>query len=72
MPRYKYYDYSQTVMIAIELEKQITPGSFEYAIHKLAEERVKIEPFEKKLKNDETSRPAVGGINAGRRVVQRR
>jgi len=54
MPRYKYYDYNQTVMIAIELEKQILPGTLEYAIHRLVEERVKIEPFEKKLKNDET------------------
>jgi transposase len=58
MPRYKHYNYSQTVLIPIELEKQITPGSLEYAIHKLVEEKVKIEPFEKKLKNDETGRPA--------------
>ena len=58
MPRYKYYDYNQTVMIPIELEKQIIAGTLEYAIHKLVEERVKIEPFEKKLKNDETGRPA--------------
>lgn len=58
MARYKYYDYKQTVMIAIELEKQIIAGTLEYAIHKLVEERVKIEPFEKKLKNDETGRPA--------------
>ena len=58
MPRYKNYDYNQTVMIAIELEKQIIAGTLEYAIHKLVEERVKIEPFEKKLKNEETGRPA--------------
>src|SRR5665811_330858 len=58
MARYKYYDYKQTVMIAIELEKQNIAGTLEYAIHKLVEERVKIEPFEKKLKNDETGRPA--------------
>ena len=58
MPRYKYYNYNQTVMIPIELEKQIIPGTLEYAIHKLVEERIKIEPFEKKLINDETGRPA--------------
>ena len=58
MARYKYYDYNQTVMIPIELEKQIIAGTLEYAIHRLVEERVKIEPFEKKLKNDETGRPA--------------
>jgi hypothetical protein len=32
-------------MIPIELEKQIIPGTLEYAIHKLVEERVKIKPF---------------------------
>jgi transposase len=58
MPRYKYYDYNQTIMIPIELEKQIIPGTLEYAIHKLVEERINIEPFEKKLRNDETGRPA--------------
>ena len=58
MPHYKSYNYSQTTLIPIELEKQITPGSLEYAIHKLVEERVKIDAFEKKLKNDETGRPA--------------
>lgn len=45
-------------MIAIELEKQIIAGTLEYAIHRLVEERIKIEPYEKKLKNDETGRPA--------------
>jgi len=58
MPRYKYYDYSQTVMIAVDLEKQLTPGTIEYVIHKLVEERVDIKSFVDKLNNDETGRPA--------------
>lgn len=58
MPQYKYYNYSQTVMVAVDLEKQLTPGTIEYVIHKLVEERVDIKSFEKKLKNDETGRPA--------------
>jgi transposase len=58
MPQYKYYDYSQTVMIAVELEKQLTPGTIEYVIHKLVEERVDVKRFEEKIKNDETGRPA--------------
>ena len=58
MPRYKNYNYSQTTLIPIDLEKQILPGTLEYAIHKLVEERVRIDAFEKKLKNDETGRPA--------------
>jgi len=58
MPQYKHYNYSQTVMIAVDLEKQLTPGSIEYVIHKLVEERVDIKSFEEKLKNDQTGRPA--------------
>ncbi len=58
MPRYKYYDYSQTVMIAVDLEKQLTPGTIEYVIHKLVEERVQIKSFVDKIKNDVTGRPA--------------
>jgi len=58
MPRYKNYNYSQTTLIPIDLEKQILPGTLEYAIHKLVEERVRIDAFDKKLKNDETGRPA--------------
>jgi transposase len=58
MPQYKYYDYSQTVMVAVDLEKQLTPGTIEYVIHKLVEERVDIKSFEDKIKNDETGRPA--------------
>ncbi len=58
MPQYKNYNYSQTVMIAVDLEKQLTPGSIEYVIHKLVEERIDIKSFEEKLKNDQTGRPA--------------
>ncbi len=58
MARHKAYDYGQTTMIAIDLEKQLVPGSIEYVIHKLVEERVDIRQFEKKIKNDITGRPA--------------
>lgn len=58
MPRYKYYDYTQTVLIPVDLEKQLTPGTIEYVIHKLVEERVSVKSFEEKLNNDETGRPA--------------
>lgn len=58
MPHYKYYNYSQTVLIAVDLEKQLTPGTIEYVIHRLVEERIDIKSFADKLKNDETGRPA--------------
>ena len=52
MARHKSYDYGQTTMIAVDLEKQLVEGSIEYVIHKLVEERVDIRLFEKKIKND--------------------
>ena len=46
MPRYKYYDYTQTVLISVELEKQLTPATIKYVIHKLVEERVSVKSFD--------------------------
>ena len=59
MPRYKYYDYNQTVLIPIELEKQIIPGTLEYAIHHLIQERIDISYFDERFCNDETGRKAI-------------
>jgi hypothetical protein len=38
--RYKPYDYNQTMMIPVSLEDQLLPGTLEYAIHHLIEERI--------------------------------
>ena len=46
MPHHKYYNYSQTVMIPVELEKQLTPVTIEYVIHKLVKERVSLKSFD--------------------------
>jgi transposase len=58
MARHKAYDYGQTTMIAVDLEKQLISGSIEYVIHKLVEERIDMRLFERKIKNDKTGRPA--------------
>jgi len=58
MPRYKPYNYSQTVMIPVCLTDQLVPGTFEFAIHKLVDERVDVSCFDEKFNNDETGRPA--------------
>ena len=49
MPRYKYYDYTQTVLIPVDLEKQQTSGTIEYVIHKLVEERLSLKGFDEIL-----------------------
>ena len=40
MARYKPYDYNQLMMIPVSLEEQLVPGTLEYVIHHLIEERI--------------------------------
>jgi len=58
MARFKPVSYAQTLMVPIILEKQLVPGTLEFAIHHLIETRIDMSPFEAKLRNDETGRPA--------------
>jgi transposase len=58
MARFKPVSYAQTLMVPIILEKQLVPGTLEFAIHHLIETRIDLSPFEGKLRNDETGRPA--------------
>ncbi len=54
MAKYKSYNYSQTVMLPVSLEDQLTPGTLEFAINTLVEERMDMTRFDGKFKNDET------------------
>ena len=56
MAKYKYYDYSQSMLIPISLEDQIIPGTLEFAIHTLVEERIDTSIFDERYCNDETGR----------------
>lgn len=58
MPRYKPYDYNQLMMVPVSLEEQLVPGTLEYAIHRLIEERVDTSGFDGKYRNEETGRRA--------------
>lgn len=58
MARFKPVSYAQTLMVPIILEKQLVPGTLEFAIHHLIETRIDMSPFEGKIRNDETGRPA--------------
>ncbi len=58
MPRYKSYDYAQTVLLPVSLEDQLMPGTLEFAIHTLVEEQMDMSVFDGKYKNDETGRSA--------------
>jgi transposase len=58
MAKFKHYDYSQSVLIPLCLEDQIVPGTLEFAIHTLVEERIDMTIFDEKYNNDETGRSA--------------
>ena len=59
MPRYKAYDYDQLVMIPLSLENQLEPGTLEYTIHELVENKLDVSVFEGRYQNDETGATAI-------------
>ena len=59
MARYKYYDYDQLMMVPVSLEEQLIPGTLEYAIHHVVEERLDLGLFDNRYSNDETGRKAI-------------
>jgi transposase len=58
MPRYKPTDYAQTRLIPLSLADQLQPGTLEYAIHYLLEERLDLSVFDRRYANDQTGRAA--------------
>lgn len=58
MARYKPHNYEQKLMVAVTLAHQLPPGTLQYAIHHLINERVDTSIFDEKYRNDETGRRA--------------
>ncbi|MBN1893411.1 IS1182 family transposase [bacterium] len=59
MARYKPYDYNQLMMVPVSLADQLVPGTLEYAIHHVVEERLDLSIFDQRYDNDETGRRAI-------------
>jgi transposase len=59
MARYKYYDYDQLMMVPVSLEDQLMPGTLEYAIHHVVEERLDVSIFDDRYCNDDMGRKAI-------------
>ena len=57
MARYKPYDYSQMMMVAVALDEQLEPGTLEHTIHYVVENRLDLSGFDQERINDETGRP---------------
>jgi transposase len=58
MAKFKAYDYRQRVFLPVSLEDQLMPGTLEFAIHTLVENRLDTSRFEERYRNDETGRVA--------------
>ena len=58
MAKYKKYDYNQTVLVPVSLKNQLAPGTLEFAINKLVEEKIDLSIFDNNFQNDETGSPA--------------
>jgi hypothetical protein len=58
MAKFKAYDYRQRVFLPVSLENQLMPGTLEFAIHTLVDQRLDMSIFAGKYHNDETGRTA--------------
>jgi len=58
MPRFIDKDYNQTVLLPVNFENQILPGTFEHSIHFLVDNVLDLSVFDSKFKNSDTGRPA--------------
>ena len=58
MPKFIPYDYNQNVMVVVNYQDQLQPGTFEYAIQYLVDQKLDLSVFHPRFKNDENGRPA--------------
>ena len=57
MAKFKSYNYDQTIMVPVNLQDQLVPGSLEFAIHYLVDNEIDLSGFEARFRNDEEGRP---------------
>lgn len=58
MARYKDYSYEQGIMVPISFDKQIQPGTFEYALNYIVDHELDLSVFDSRYRNDSTGAPA--------------
>ncbi|MBN2626064.1 MAG: transposase [Spirochaetales bacterium] len=58
MARYKDYSCEQILMVPVSFEKQILPGTFEYTLCHLIDDKIDMTIFADHYDNDETGAPA--------------
>ena len=58
MARYKPYSYGQGQFIPVFFSEQILPGTFEFALNQLIDDKLDLSAFDKRFQNDKTGAPA--------------
>lgn len=58
MPNFKKYSYDQSVMVVINFEEQLRPGTFEFTLHHLIDSRIDLSAFHQKYNNEAGGRAA--------------
>lgn len=58
MAKFIPYDYNQHAMVVVNFRDQLQPGTFEYALHYLIEEKLDLSVFAPEYRNDDNGRPA--------------
>lgn len=58
MPRFKEYNYHQTVMLPVSFDRQILPGTFEHSVNYLVDQKLDLSIFDRRYNNDDGGRPA--------------
>ncbi len=58
MANYRNDNYRQICFVAVNLEEQLVPGTFEHTLHYLIEHYLDLSDFDADYRNDETGRPA--------------
>lgn len=59
MAKHQRYDYNQSIITPIFLDDQLLPGTLEYAIHYIVEERLDMSIFDARYNNDDTGRKSI-------------
>ncbi len=57
MARYKYID-TNPKFLAIDLARQLLPGTFEHAVNHLLDHAIDLPRFDERFQNDDTGAPA--------------
>jgi transposase len=58
MPNYKKTDYNQLRLLPVSFQKQVQPGTFEYTLSYLIDNKIDLSCFEELYKNDKTGASA--------------